>query len=193
MKLAIISDLHFGFGAGTEREEDAFSAASEAFGKAKDADLIILGGDIFDSRDPDADMLSRAMEILQQPLLEKSSGARLVGFVGGKAGGTVSKMSLLGIPVVSIHGTHERRARGLVNPVQALEKAGFTIHLHCNGVIFEKSGERVCIQGLSGVPDQYAESVLKEWDPAPMAGCYNVFVLHQSITEFLYAEHTLDM
>lgn len=193
MKLAIISDLHFGFGAGTEREDDAFSAASEAFGKAKDADLIILGGDIFDSRDPDADILSRSMEILQEPLLEKASGARLVGFLGGKAHDSVSRMSLLGIPVVSIHGTHERRAKGLINPVQALEKAGFVIHLHCNGVIFEKKGEKVCVQGLSGVPDQYAEAVLKEWNPKPVEGCFNVFLLHQSVTEFLYAEHTLDL
>jgi DNA repair exonuclease SbcCD nuclease subunit len=193
MKLAIISDLHFGFGAGTEREEDAFSAAAEAFEKAKDADLIILGGDIFDSRDPDADILSRSMEILQKPLLEKASGAKLAGFVGGKMHDSVSRMSLLGIPVVSIHGTHERRAKGLINPVQALEKAGFVIHIHCNGVIFEKKGEKVCVQGLSGVPDQYAETVLKEWDPKPVEGCYNIFVLHQSVTEFLYAEHTLDL
>ncbi len=102
-------------------------------------------------------------------------------------------MALMGIPIIAIHGTHERRTKELLNPVQALEKAGFLVYLHCNGVIFEKDNERVAVHGMSGVPDQYAESVLANWNPSPAHGCFNIFVLHQSITEFLYAQHTLDL
>jgi DNA repair exonuclease SbcCD nuclease subunit len=60
-------------------------------------------------------------------------------------------------------------------------------------VIFEKEGERVAIQGMSGVPDQYAGGVLSNWKPSPEHGCFNIFVLHQSITGFLYADNTLDL
>ncbi len=190
MRIAIISDFHFGFGSGTERENDPYDAVAEALEKSKKCDLILMPGDLFDSRNPDADVLSRSMEILQKPLLEKSD-VRFSGFCGNKT--QVSEMALMGIPMVAIHGTHERRVKGLINPIQALEKAGFLIHLHCNGVVFEKDGEKVCIQGLSGVPDQYAESVLKEWYPKPVEGAFNIFVLHQSITEFLYADNTIDM
>ncbi|MBN2042567.1 MAG: DNA repair exonuclease [Candidatus Aenigmarchaeota archaeon] len=190
MKISIISDFHFGFGSGTERENDPYDAVNEAMEKSKGCDLIIMPGDLFDSRNPDAEVLSRSMEVLQKPLLWKS-GVRFSGFSGNKP--DVSKMALIGIPMVAIHGTHERRVKGLINPVQALEKAGFLIHLHCNGAVFEKDGKKVCIQGMSGVPDQYAESVLREWDPKPMEGAYNIFVLHQSITEFLYADNTIDL
>ncbi len=192
MKIAILSDFHFGFGRGTEREDDPYSAVSEALEKLDGIDLILLGGDLFDSRTPDAAVLSRAMELLHRPLLEVSP-VKFSGFMGDRKGEEPSGMALLGIPVVSIHGTHERRVKGLINPVQALEKAGFLIHLHCDGAVFEKEGERVCIQGLSGVPDQYAESVLQEWDPKPLEGCFNIFILHQSVTEFLYAPDTIDL
>ncbi|NIQ17993.1 MAG: hypothetical protein GTN43_04250, partial [Candidatus Aenigmarchaeota archaeon] len=63
----------------------------------------------------------------------------------------ISEIALMGIPIVAIHGTHERRTKGLLNPVEALEKAGFLIYLHCNGVIFKKGSERVAVHGMSGV------------------------------------------
>jgi DNA repair exonuclease SbcCD nuclease subunit len=192
MKIAILSDFHFGFGVNTEREEDPYDSVREALSKCSDVDLIIIGGDLFDTRNPDAATLSKAMELLTKPLLEEKK-AKLIDVVGNKDKESISKMALLGIPVVAIHGTHERRVKGLINPVEALERAGFLIHLHCNGVVFERDEERVCIQGMSGVPDQYAESVLREWSPKPLENAFNIFVLHQSITEFLYAPHTIDL
>jgi DNA repair exonuclease SbcCD nuclease subunit len=191
MKIAILSDFHFGYGAGTEREEDPYEAAKEAFEKAKDPDLILFGGDIFDNRSPNAEILTKAMELLLKPLLGESE-AKLVRGVG-KDVGKVSRIALMGIPMVAIHGTHERRTKGLLNPVEALEKAGFLIYLHRNGVVFEKGGEKVAVQGMSGVPEQYAESVLKDWNPRPVSGCFNILILHQSITEFLRATHALDI
>jgi len=191
MRIAILSDFHFGFGAGTERAEDPFDAFREAIGKSLDCDLIICAGDIFDNRNPDAETLTKAMELMIPPLLEQNDIKLVQGIE--KDVSKVSEIALMGIPIVAIHGTHERRTKGLLNPVEALEKAGFLVYLHCNGVIFEKEGERVAIQGMSGVPDQYAEGVLSNWNPRPEHGCFNIFVLHQSITEFLYAQHTLDL
>ncbi len=191
MRIAILSDFHFGFGAGSERAEDPFDAFREAIGKTLGCDLILFAGDIFDTRSPDAETLTKAMELMIPPLLEQS-GLKLVQGIG-KDISKVSEIALMGIPTVAIHGTHERRTKGFLNPVEALEKAGFLTYLHCNGVIFEKDGERVAIQGMSGVPDQYAESVLSNWNPAPEHGCFNIIVLHQSIAEFLYAQHTLGL
>jgi DNA repair exonuclease SbcCD nuclease subunit len=191
MRIAILSDFHFGFGAGSERAEDPYDAFREAIEKTKDCDLILFAGDLFDTRNPDAETLARSMELMIPPLLTQN-GMKLIQGIG-KDVSSVSEIALMGVPIVAIHGTHERRTRGLLNPVEALEKAGFLIYLHCNGVIFEKDGERIAIQGLSGVPDQYADSVLSNWKPSPEHGCFNVFVLHQSVTEFLYADHTLDL
>src|SRR3989338_4061 len=183
MKISIISDIHMGFGSETVRSEDPYTAFEEALEKSLDCDLITLPGDIFDSRTPNVDVLTRAMKLLQKPLLTETK-AEVVG-----------KNHLLrkGIPVIAIHGTHERRVKDLLNPVQALERAGFLIYLHCNNIVLEKGSERVAIHGLSTVPDQYTETVLKEWDPKPVDGCFNILVTHQSIAQFLFAQHLVPL
>lgn len=191
MKIAILSDFHFGFASGTEREDDPYEAFAEAIEKAKDCDLIIFGGDLFDTRSPDSETFARSMELMTKPLLMQNDVKLIQGI--GKDISKVSQIALMGTPIVAIHGTHERRTKGLLNPVEALEKAGFLVYLHVNGVIFEKDSERVAIQGMSGVPDQYAESVISNWNPKPEHGCFNLLLLHQSITEFLYAKNTLDL
>lgn len=191
MRIAILSDFHFGFGSGTERANDPYEAFREAVEKSLDCDLIIFGGDVFDTRNPDAETLTKAMELMTRILLIQNDVKLIQGI--GKDISKVSEIALMGIPIVAIHGTHERRTKGLLNPVEALEKAGFLVYLHCNGVIFEKGGERAAIHGMSGVPDQYAESVMSNWNPKPEHGCFNILLLHQSITEFLYAPHTLDL
>jgi DNA repair exonuclease SbcCD nuclease subunit len=194
MKIAIMSDMHFGFAQGTEREEDSFEAASEAMEKALASDIILVPGDIFDSRVPGTEVLAKSMEIFTKPILSKR-GAELCGAVG-KNRDDISPKSLLGTPVIAIHGTHERRAKGLMNPVQAMEKAGFLIHLHCNGVIFKNSaGEKIAVHGMSGVPDQYTGSILKEWGPKPVPGCMNILMMHQSVKEFMHEKvpHTISL
>jgi DNA repair exonuclease SbcCD nuclease subunit len=190
MKISVLSDFHFGFGLNTEMENDSFEAAKECVEKSLDCDLIIIAGDVFDSRVPTSETLAKSMEIFSKPLL-KNRTAKLIDHVG-KDRGEISPMALFGTPVVAIHGTHERRVKGFLNPIELLEKAGFLIHLHCNGVVFQKGGEKVCVQGLSGVPDQYAESIMEKWDPKPMPECFNIFMLHQSVSPYIYADHTLD-
>jgi DNA repair exonuclease SbcCD nuclease subunit len=189
MKIAILSDIHLGYGTGTEREDDPFDAMQEMMQKSLDADAIIIAGDLFDTRIPGTETFVRAMQLLARPM-HAENGVRISGGIGKDAG----KLPLIrseGIPVVAIHGTHERRVKGLLNPVEALERAGFIIYLHCNGIVLEKGGERVCIQGMSGVPDQFAPGVLEQWDPKPQEGCSNIFMIHQSISPFMYAPHLL--
>ena len=191
MKITLISDTHLGYGKNTEIEEDAFEALEESISKSRDADLILLAGDIFDTRTPDTETIVRCMEILLDAHMENNR-VKLTEAVG-KDIGNLPRSAYSGIPVVAIHGTHERRPKGLLNPVAALEKAGFLVYLHCNGVVFEKDGEKVCVQGMSAVPDQYAESVLSEWNPKPVRNCFNILVLHQSVSGIVLAKNLLHM
>lgn len=182
-KIAVISDTHFGFAAGTEREDDCYDAAEEAFSKAKDADIILLPGDIFDSRIPKPEAWGRAMRILERPHLEQYRGVSLEKTYGKTH---VSPTALKGIPIVAIHGTHDRRGKHLLNPVQGLE-AGFLVHLHLSSIVLDVRGERIAIHGMGGVPESYAKEVLEKWDPKPEKNAYNIFVLHQSIEPFIYS------
>lgn len=190
MKISIISDLHLGFGQNTERGDDSFKAFQEAVEKSLDCDLIILGGDMFDVRIPNTEVFTKAIGVLKKAL-EKENGIKAVEGINKDIG----KYPLIkkGVPVIGIAGNHERRVKGLLNPVEALEMAGFLIYLHCNGIILEKDGEKIAIQGISSVPDQYAEAVLGEWDPKPVEGCFNILLMHQSIAPFLYAPHLIQL
>ncbi len=190
MKISIISDLHLGFGQNTERENDSFAAFQEAIEKSLDCDLIILGGDLFDVRIPNTEVFTKAIGILKKTL-EKENGIK----ISEGLNKNIQEFPLIkkGIPVVGIAGNHERRVKGLLNPVEALERAGFLVYLHCNGIVLEKDGLKICIQGMSSVPDQYGEVVLAEWNPKPVEGCFNVLLMHQSVAPFLYAEHLVQL
>lgn len=183
MNIAVISDTHFGYGWDTEREDDPFTAARDAFEQAaeKNADLILMPGDLFDARTPRQEVFSRAAEILAIPQ-QYHSTADLASEDSAKT------MTFDGIPVVAIHGTHDRRSKGFVNPVELLEDFGCLLHLHTEHVVFEKNGERVAIHGMSGVPEAYAADVLTEWRPEPVPDAYNILLLHQNVEGFVYTD-----
>ncbi len=186
MKISIISDLHFGHGWNSKLENDSFDNAREALKKSEDCDLILIIGDIFDSRIPNTEVWDKSLEVLSRPLLSEDKEVKLVKLIE-KNIKEISGRTLTGIPVVALHGTHERRGRDQTNAIQALEQAGFLIHLHCNGIVFEKDGEKVSIQGMSGVPERYAKTILDKWDPKPVKDCYNILMIHQSIDPYVYS------
>ena len=187
VKIAVISDSHFGYAHATELEQDSFDNAEEAIDKAMsmEADMILLAGDIFDSRLPRTGVWARAIRILVKPLLKKNNGLQLVSST--KELEEISKRSLQSIPIVAIHGTHERRGRDETNAVEALEHAGILIHLHCDSVVFEKAGRKVAVHGMSGVAERYAKSVLDRWNPQPVDDAFNILMIHQSISPYVYS------
>lgn len=182
-KISVISDLHLGYKKGGEREEDPFVAAEKAFEKARElgSDLILLAGDLFDSRFPRPEHWSRFMSMLSGFQEGKS-----VEVTRKEGRGEIPEACLRGVPVVAIHGTHERRGEGLTNPVEALEKAGFLIHLHCSSLALEVGNEVVALHGMSGVPEKYSKDVLKKWEPKPFGNAYNIFLLHQDLDPYIY-------
>lgn len=185
MKIAILSDFHFGFGHSSELENDTFDNVEEAMEKSLDSDLIILGGDIFDSRVPKTQTWSQTMKILTKPLLKENPGIKLID--SSKKLKEISQRTLRHIPLIALHGNHERRGKGEHNTVEALENAGILIHLHLNTMVFEKDGVRVAIHGMSNVPERFAKDVLYQWNPKPLPNCFNILLLHQSIDPYVYS------
>ena len=78
MRISFLSDFHLGFSQFSETEEDSYESAEEAMEKALDSDLIVLVGDIFDSRLPKTKTWGRAMKILTKPLLKNNPGIKLI-------------------------------------------------------------------------------------------------------------------
>lgn len=184
MKIALIGDLHLGHGWGSELEEDCFRQAEEAFEIAirEKADLIIVPGDIFDSRIPRQEVLAKAFQIFQKPLLAERNHTKLI---ESENGDKISPLVFRGIPVIAIAGTHERRGGTSVNAVQTLAEAGFLICLDRTGVSFEIKDEKIYIYGAGGVPEDFAKKQFGELNAKPKQGHENLFIFHQSLTEYI--------
>jgi len=182
MKLAVISDLHLGFQFNTERGEDPFRNAQEAFSKAlaENPDLILLVGDIFHDKVPKPEVMSKTMELFKQ--FKKLKKAKIVNLKSNKKEESMNKEIS---PIITIYGTHERRSQESINPIQLLEKADFLSNLHAESSIIEVGTERIGIHGLSGVPDQFAKQAMISWNPQPFPQIPNILMVHQTFRELI--------
>jgi DNA repair exonuclease SbcCD nuclease subunit len=185
MRISVLSDFHFGYAYNSDLEDDSFNNADEAMDKSLDSDLILIAGDIFDTRMPKTQTWANAMKILTKPLLRPNPDVKLAGTT--KELKEISKRVLDHLPLLAIHGNHERRAKNEINPVEILENAGILIYLHCNTIVFEKDGIRVAIHGMSSVSERSANEVLSEWNPQPIPECVNILLLHQNIEPYIYS------
>ena len=185
LKIGIIGDIHFGYKFGEERGEDSFKALEEALNHLKDCDLIIQAGDMFDHRAERQEVIARAAKLFGQ-LKNVQCNTKLIDLIG-KDPTEIQQHALQGIPIVAIHGTHERRSKHLMNPVQALEHAGTIVYLNSQTAVFEIEGRKVAIHGLSGVPERFAKEHLQHWNPRPVPNAVNIFMMHQSIEPYIYS------
>jgi DNA repair exonuclease SbcCD nuclease subunit len=185
MKISILSDFHFGFAYNSDLEEDSFNNVDEAMDRSLDSDLIIIAGDIFDTRAPKTQTWAQTMKILTKPLLKPNPDIKLV--ESTKDLKEISKRVLNHLPLIAIHGNHERRAKNEINPVETLENAGILIYLHCNTMVFEKDGIKVAIHGMSSVSERTAHEVLSQWNPQPLPDYINILLLHQNIDPYVYS------
>jgi len=182
MKIALISDTHLGFGEKTERKKEALNNALQAFSLAleNNADLILMPGDIFDSKLPSIESWYDAFELFSVSKNAVNSSVKI--------SKQEKKLRFSGIPVIAIHGTHELRSKDFKNPVQVLESAGFVLYLRSTHFIVEKNSEKIAVFGLGGVPEKKALDVLRLFNPKPFPEMKNFLLLHQSIKEFLPTE-----
>ena len=197
VKIAVIADTHLGTKWGTAREQDSFKQAREAIERALElgAELILVLGDIFDTRTPRQEVWAQAMRILSIPLARGRSEITLSRVID-KNRDDFSPVALRGTPVIALHGNHERRTRGFVNPVEALEAAGLLIHLHHNTLVFNTPRGTLAIHGMSNVPEQHAKNVLATWNPKPVEGAFNIMMFHQSVGQYVYSSEefpTIDL
>ncbi len=185
MKIALTGDFHFGF------SEDAAPQAARALEACRDADAVIAAGDLFDSRIPRQETLNEAFLVFANAKKALKSGVE-IGEISADSGGMATTTPITGYPpIFVIHGTHERRSRGLVNPIDLLDSARAAVKIHGRIIELKKNGERVCLQGMGGVPEEYARQAMRRMDFRPVEGAFNVFVFHQSLEEALPFGETL--
>jgi DNA repair exonuclease SbcCD nuclease subunit len=94
------------------------------------------------------------------------------------------KRGIPGVPIFGIHGNHDRRAKGYVHPTDLLAHGGFLRNFHNQTLLYELNGEKAAISGMGSVPEDLAREGLKAISCKPVAGAFNIFVLHQSFQEF---------
>ncbi len=157
MRIGIISDLHLGY---ARFEGDSYEQAGRMLAEMEEkVDIAIIPGDIFDSRIPKLETIRAAVEIFKNRK----------------------------IPIVAIHGNHERRSRGFDNPLNILASADAVEYLDGRQKIFERNGEKIAILCVGSVPEEQAEQALKEAmeKNRPVDGAFNILVIHQNITEIV--------
>jgi DNA repair exonuclease SbcCD nuclease subunit len=160
MKIALIADTHLGY---SRFEKDAFIQAENAFLDAsKKSDIILFAGDIFDIKVPKLETLNSAISIF-------------------------NAVKLAGIPVIAIHGNHERRAKEMINPAKLLDNAGLIKHLHAESKIFEKDGDKIQVFGIGNFPEEFAEIGIKKAMErfSSEDGAFKILLLHQTIRELI--------
>lgn len=169
VRIGIASDFHLGFGSG-RRKGDAKKQARRAMDKLmeEDVDLIMLAGDVFDSPVPRPETLRDAAQVFRSAH-RADSGVQLTG-VGRDT------PEVQGLPVVAIHGNHDRRVKGEVNPTQLLDLMGYAVYLHNSGVVADDVG----IYGVGSVPETYSQKIFRSLDAKPF-GDTSFFVFHQDI------------
>lgn len=164
MKIAFVTDMHFGY---RRFEQDAYLQGKEAIlAAAREADVLILGGDNFDTSLPRMETIADVTKILREALeIFRSRG-------------------IAGVPIFAIHGNHDRRAKGFVHPTDLLCQGGFCMNFHNQTVFYERNGEKTAISGMGSVPEDLAGEALRQIACKPVEGAFNLFVLHQSFQEF---------
>jgi DNA repair exonuclease SbcCD nuclease subunit len=178
MKIAIVSDLHLGY----ERfYEDAYRQAREALETASSmADAIIIPGDIFDKRAPPPEVIAQGINIFRDLKDALKSAASVSEFKS-----TGDSKNYTDIPIIAIPGTHERTAIGRENAVQLLSLAGLLVDTSEATTIIAKGDEKVAIFGIGGISEERLRDRLKELNPRPVTGAFNIFMMHQSTYELL--------
>ncbi len=183
MKLAVIADLHLGFAWGTERGEDSFRNAREAFQKAlnEKPDVILLLGDIFHDKIPKPEVLAPAIEMFTK-LNKAMKPVKILSRIKNKK----EEIQAGTIPaIIGIYGTHERRSAYSVNPVQTLTSANLIYYLHAESIMLDLGGRKLGIHGLSGVPEAYARDAMTSWSPQPFPQAKNLLMIHQDFKELI--------
>ncbi|MBR9680240.1 MAG: hypothetical protein GOU98_00250 [Candidatus Altiarchaeota archaeon] len=169
MRIGFASDLHLGFGTG-KRKQDATIQAKRAFKElmSQDVDVIVLAGDVFDTPVPRPEVFRDAAQVFRLTKSKKNNFP-IKGY--GRDSPDVN-----GVPIVAIHGNHDRRVKGDVNPTQLMDIMRPLIYLHNDGVLIGDTG----FFGVGSVPESYSTKMFANLDAKPF-GERSFFIFHQDI------------
>ncbi len=186
MLLGIFSDTHLGFGVGEQYEEafDRFKESLKTF-QERGVKAIIHAGDLFDDSTPTQEVWLKTFECFAQ------NNGSIIEIEKETRAGKKILVQTKGIPIIAIHGTHEHRGKDFANALEVLEEAHCLVHIHGECVYFLEGADKVCIHGLGGVPERNAKQVLETLNPKPKPNSTNIFVMHQSFSEFLPFDDTM--
>ncbi|HDR53259.1 MAG TPA: hypothetical protein ENN60_01105 [archaeon] len=175
MRIGFTSDFHLGFGVGKRRDEAVKQAirAMQTLKKQK-VDLIINTGDVFDTVVPRPEALRDAAQVfatcpIRAPLQGINRPDSSVG-------------------VLALHGNHERRIKGEVNPVELLEHLGLVTYLHNSGVVADGAE----FFGVGSVPETYAPKVFQQMKIRPTTDQPSFFLFHQNLRPYVPTKDSLD-
>ena len=189
MKIAIFSDTHFGFSFGGFTKEDSFLQANQVVDKIlerRDIDAVIIAGDIFDSDNPDSSTLTKSFRVLQK-LTTKDYVAKIeeVEFRNKENFSTFPSL-----PIIAIPATHERKAFGEEDIIEALQIANFLINANNKWIKISKGNEKLSILGLGGMDDfEFKKFLEKEREKieeeVKNKEGFKIFLFHQSLKELM--------
>lgn len=184
LKIAFVSDFHLGF------NDDALAQAEEALKLAVErADLVVMAGDLFDTRVPKQEVVHDAIKLFSNfnaLIQDKSAKAGYTTVFESESESGGRPLQYSGVPLIAIYGTHERRTKGLVNIIQLLHSAGLMLNVHAaKATIAAPNGEKVCVQGIGGIPEEFAARAIEAMSFTPLSGAFNVFIFHQTLRELI--------
>jgi len=170
MKIGFVSDTHFGY---KRFEEDAAIQGKTAIlDAAAKSDVLVLGGDIFDKKDPSLETVAFAVSVLKE------------------AKNILDKKSIQNNNILAIAGTHELTPKNVLNPIGFLENLGLVKVLSSNPIVFQEndvnsSKQKVAFFGLNGIPEELTKLAFEKFDGLALKDAFNIFVFHQTLKEFI--------
>ncbi len=175
MKIGIVSDMHLGY----ERfRQDAYVQAKCALEMASEScDMILIPGDVFDSRTPSPDVIAEGINLFRE-ISKKDWKARVSSYESDRETHT-------DVPIIAVSGTHERTAVGRDNALRLLDLAALLVDTSEARTIVQKGKEKVSVYGLGGVSEELFKSKIEELGIKPTPGVFNIFMFHQSLYEIL--------
>jgi len=187
MKITLLSDTHFGFKEGEELGNDSFEIIEEIIDENKDSDILIICGDIFDSRNPKYKVVEKFISSTKNFWGQKSD-LKIVSS-SKKLYENHRK------PIITIYGNHDRPLGKEVGVLEMLETSEVLINLNKDYITFEKNGEKVSIFGMGNVQENLAKDNLFSWNPQPIQNSFNILLLHQNIYPYIfqYSEYSLEL
>mmetsp|Transcript_3378 Transcript_3378/g.6944 ORF Transcript_3378/g.6944 Transcript_3378/m.6944 type:complete len:477 (+) Transcript_3378:1287-2717(+) len=173
MKIVVCTDVHLGFEEKDPiRSIDSYAAFEEVLQRANamQADLVLVGGDLFHDQSPSTECFNRTLELLSAQVLGQRTSLEVIS--ESRVNWDVPDVSIR-LPVMSIHGNHDEplietgvSALHLLDSSKLLtylRHESFEGQLHVRPVVVRKPGGcTVAVYGMGFVKDQILHQMFKE-------------------------------